>query len=83
MLSLAHKASFVLWFGAMAIHVLGHFLETPRLAGADYGRRVAAVPGAARYAASCWSAVLVSGVLLGDLVDLVDRHGLASFTAGG
>ena len=30
-----HKASFVLWFGAMAIHVLGHVLETSRLAPAD------------------------------------------------
>ena len=30
-----HKASFVLWFGAMAIHVLGHLLETSRLAPAD------------------------------------------------
>jgi hypothetical protein len=30
-----HKASFVLWFGAMTIHVLGHVLETSRLAPAD------------------------------------------------
>ena len=34
-----HKASFVLWFGAMAIHVLGHLLETGRLAPADLARR--------------------------------------------
>ena len=60
----AHKASFVLWFGAMAIHVLGHLRETPALAGADFGRRAASVPGA-------WSrrllllGVLVAGVLLG------------------
>ena len=75
-LSLAHKASFVLWFGAMAIHVLGHFLETPRLAGADYGRRVAAgrpgrglaPPPAGRRAGQRRAA--------GDLVDLVDRHRL-------
>jgi hypothetical protein len=31
-----HKASFVLWFVAMTIHVLGHLLETPRLALADW-----------------------------------------------
>ncbi len=31
----AHKVSFVLWFGAMTIHVLGHALETPALATAD------------------------------------------------
>lgn len=28
----AHKASFVIWFGAMAIHVLGHLERTPALA---------------------------------------------------
>lgn len=27
-----HKASFVLWFGAMAIHVVGHFVDTAKLA---------------------------------------------------
>jgi hypothetical protein len=46
-LALAHKASFIIWFGAMALHVLGHVLETPKLAIAD-GRRTdrAQVPGA-------------------------------------
>jgi hypothetical protein len=34
-----HKASFVLWFGAMTIHVLGHLLETARLAPLDWARR--------------------------------------------
>jgi hypothetical protein len=37
-LQLAHKASFVVWFGAMTIHVLGHALETPALAFADWRR---------------------------------------------
>ena len=47
-LILAHKASFVLWFGAMTIHVLGHALETPALAVADLGRAARRrVPGAA------------------------------------
>jgi len=31
-----HKASFVLWFVAMAVHVLGHLLDTARLAPLDY-----------------------------------------------
>jgi hypothetical protein len=31
----AHKISFILWFGAMTIHVLGHAIETPALATAD------------------------------------------------
>jgi hypothetical protein len=34
--SLAHKASFVLWFGAMALHVLGHVVDTARLAPRDW-----------------------------------------------
>lgn len=36
-----HKASFVLWFGVMALHVLGHLLDTARLAPRDWnvGRR--------------------------------------------
>jgi hypothetical protein len=34
-----HKASFVLWFGTMTIHVLGHVLETARLAPLDWLRR--------------------------------------------
>jgi len=36
---LVHKASFVLWFGAMALHVLGHIVETARLAPRDWSRR--------------------------------------------
>ena len=34
-----HKASFVLWFGAMTIHVLGHLGEVVRLAPRDWLRR--------------------------------------------
>jgi len=31
-----HKASFILWFGAMALHVLAHALDTARLAPRDW-----------------------------------------------
>ncbi len=31
-----HKASFVVWFAAMAAHVLAHALRVPRLAAADW-----------------------------------------------
>ncbi len=64
LLGVAHRASFVLWFGAMTLHVLGHLLETPRLASADYGRRARAVPGAAGRRLLLVG-VLVSAVLLG------------------
>ncbi len=33
-----HRASFVLWFGAMSIHVLGHLVETARFAPRDWIR---------------------------------------------
>ena len=35
-----HKASFAVWFGAMAVHVLGHLARMPKLASTD----VRAVP---------------------------------------
>jgi hypothetical protein len=41
-----HKASFVVWFGAMTVHVLGYALRLPRLALADLSANDAA-PGAA------------------------------------
>lgn len=37
-LILLHKVSFVLWVGAMTIHVLGHLLEVPSLAMPDWRR---------------------------------------------
>ena len=33
-----HKASFVVWFGAMCVHVLAYVLRVPRLVGADLAR---------------------------------------------
>ena len=33
-----HKASFVIWGGAFAIHVLAYALRVPGLVGADWGR---------------------------------------------
>ncbi len=63
-----HKASFVLWFGAMTIHVLGHVLETSTLAPADLvarTRRQVRGAGARLWAqAGC----LVAGVLLAALM---------------
>ncbi|HEY1635231.1 MAG TPA: hypothetical protein VGF64_10770 [Acidimicrobiales bacterium] len=60
-----HKASFVLWFGAMTIHVLGHLTETARFAPKDWisraGRRWP------RASARRWALVvsLLAGALLG------------------
>jgi len=60
-----HKASFVLWFGAMAVHVLGHLGDTARLAPADFVRNTRAqVRGAG---ARLWTmaASLALGTILG------------------
>jgi hypothetical protein len=62
-----HKASFVLWLAAMTIHVLGHLLETARVAPADWARRTSrdvAGAGLRRWA-------LVSSVVLGCLLGVL------------
>lgn len=61
---LLHKANFVLWFGAMTLHVLGHLVDTARLAPRDwYWRTRRQVKGASTRQ---WSlaAALVLGILL-------------------
>jgi hypothetical protein len=60
-----HKASFVLWFGAMTVHVVGHLFETVRLAPRDWSesRAVRVRGGAARRFALATS--VVAGGLLG------------------
>ena len=58
----AHKASFVLWLGVMAIHVLGHLERAPRLALRDLAGRPA-VAGSGRRRA--WlAASLLMGLAL-------------------
>ncbi len=59
-----HKASFVIWFGAMTVHVLGHIFETPALAFADWRRTERArVPAARTRVAALMLAVAVGVVL--------------------
>ncbi len=66
-LGLAHKASFIVWFGAMSLHVLGHALETPALAFADWRRaRRDEARGASRRVLVLLTATLV-GISLGTL----------------
>jgi hypothetical protein len=38
-LLLLHKASFIAWLAVMSLHVLGHLLDTARLAPRDWLRR--------------------------------------------
>jgi hypothetical protein len=62
-----HKATFVLWLGAMALHVLGHLLETATLTWSDLSRRTRRqVRGAG---ARQW--LLVTSLVLGILLAIV------------
>ena len=62
-----HKATFVLWLGAMALHVLGHLLETATLTWSDLSRRTRRqVRGAG---AREW--LLVAALVLGILLAIV------------
>ncbi|MGH9060048.1 MAG: hypothetical protein ACRDZY_11130, partial [Acidimicrobiales bacterium] len=66
LLVLLHKASFVIWFGAMTLHVLAHALRAGRLVWADRAR--GRVRGAVPYPRLRQGLVLVSlvaGVALG------------------
>jgi hypothetical protein len=60
-----HKASFILWFGAMTIHVLGHLGEVFRLAPRDWLRRARREVTGAGLRQWLIAASLVAGVLLG------------------
>jgi hypothetical protein len=62
-----HKATFVLWLGAMALHVLGHLLDTATLTWNDLSRRTRRqVRGAG---ARQW--LLVSALVLGILLAIL------------
>jgi hypothetical protein len=63
-----HKASFVLWFGAMTVHVLGHLGEVFRLAPRDWLRRTRREVTGASTRQWLIAASLVAGVMLGFLL---------------
>lgn len=62
----AHKASFIAWVSLMTLHVLGHLLEVPSLAGADWrkaGPPEARLAGAGARALTLATAILAGAVL--------------------
>lgn len=61
----AHKASFILWFGAMTLHVLGHLLDAARLASRDWTRRTRHDVAGATGRQWALAISLVVGVVLG------------------
>jgi len=60
-----HKASFVLWFFAMTVHVLGHLAEVARIAPRDWLRRTRRDVSGAGTRQWLIAASLVAGGLLG------------------
>ncbi len=74
-----HKASFVLWFGAMTLHVLGHLLDTARLAPADFVTRTRRQVSGAGVRLWLQAAALVAGVILG----IVTLPAVTSWVASG
>jgi len=76
-----HKASFILWFGAMTIHVLGHLVDVGRLAPADWVRRsrIRAKGAWVRQglvAASLLAGVALAAALIGQVSHYRDTFGL-------
>jgi hypothetical protein len=73
-----HKASFVLWFAAMAVHVLAHLLDTARLAPLDYYWRTRKqVEGAGRRQ---WA--VAASIALGALLGVLCVGQVGHFLAG-
>jgi hypothetical protein len=63
-MSLLHKASFVVWFACMTVHVLGHFKETTHLSTKDWVRRTRGRVAGSRSRRLLITTSLTGGVLL-------------------
>jgi hypothetical protein len=61
---LLHQASFVVWFGCMTIHVLGHVRETAQLSTKDWVRRTRVRVAGSRWRRLTITTSLVAGVVL-------------------
>jgi hypothetical protein len=71
----AHKLSFIAWVVLMTLHVLGHVLEVPRLASADWRR---AGPQEARLAGAGARTLALGTALLGGVALAVLTFSAAS-----
>jgi hypothetical protein len=60
-----HKASFIVWFAAMTVHVIGHLFETVRLAPRDWSMTSADRVQGAGLRRSMLAVSIVAGALLG------------------
>jgi hypothetical protein len=71
-LLLLHRASFILWLAVTTVHVLGHLVETGRLAPRDWTHHARRrVPGASTRLLTIVASLVVGAVLAGALVGRV------------
>jgi hypothetical protein len=72
-LLLIHRASFIIWLAVMVVHVLGHLVETGRLAPRDWMRRTRRrVPGAGLRQLIIAASLAVGVILAASLVGRVN-----------
>jgi hypothetical protein len=71
-----HKASFVVWFGSMTLHVLGHVLKVPRFVRADLTASLAG----ARLRQFAVAGAIVAGLIVA-IAGLPAAHDWASWAA--
>jgi hypothetical protein len=72
-----HQASFIAWFAAMTVHVLGHIRETASLAPRDFYWRTRTHVAGARKRQWALAASLIVGLLLAALLVGQTSHFLA------
>ncbi|MBO0816837.1 MAG: hypothetical protein J2P30_17060 [Actinobacteria bacterium] len=71
---LLHKASFVLWFGAMTVHVLAYIWRLPRLARGDLAGRAGRRAGEVLAGRGARWLLVIASVLAGLLLAVLTVH---------
>jgi hypothetical protein len=77
---LLHKASFVLWFGAMTAHVLAHIWRLPRLARGDLAGRAGRRANEVLAGRAARWLLLTASVLTGLLLAVLTIHRAGAWT---
>jgi hypothetical protein len=77
---LLHKASFVLWFGAMTVHVLAYVWRLPRLVGGDLASRAGRRANKVLAGRTARWLLLTASVLAGLLLAVLTIHRAGAWT---
>jgi hypothetical protein len=75
-----HKASFVLWFGAMTVHVLAYVWRLPRLARSDLASRAGRQANQVLAGRAARLLLLTASVLAGLLLAMLTIHRVGAWT---